>query len=156
MVHSNKEKEIAKNDPQNAEKYKTKSIIYNNKRRLDFRKYTEQIWLAGLGAFSKAEEEGNKLFDSLVEIGSELEFKTNDMADQTVESVSGKAKYSVIETKDKVEKLIDRSIHQSFHKIGLATTGDLQNLENLVLKLHKKLDILIKENEEFREQIKEK
>ena len=36
------------------------------KSALDFRKYTKQIWLAGLGAFSRAEEEGNKLFDSLV------------------------------------------------------------------------------------------
>jgi hypothetical protein len=34
------------------------------KSALDFRKYTKQIWLAGLGAFSRAEEEGNKLFDS--------------------------------------------------------------------------------------------
>ena len=36
----------------------------SRKSVLDFRKYTKQIWLAGLGAFSRAEEEGNKLFDS--------------------------------------------------------------------------------------------
>ena len=35
----------------------------------DLRKYTQQIWLAGLGAFSRAEEEGGKLFDNLVKIG---------------------------------------------------------------------------------------
>ncbi|MEL0028223.1 MAG: phasin family protein, partial [Perlucidibaca sp.] len=42
----------------------------------DLRKYTQQIWLAGLGAFSRAEEEGGKLFDNLVKIGEELEHKT--------------------------------------------------------------------------------
>ena len=44
----------------------------NQKNVLDFRKYTQQIWLAGLGAFSRAEEEGTKLFDSLVKVGEEL------------------------------------------------------------------------------------
>ncbi|WEI04248.1 phasin family protein [Acinetobacter johnsonii] len=31
---------------------------FHRKNSLDFRKYTKQIWLAGLGAFSRAEEEG--------------------------------------------------------------------------------------------------
>ena len=39
----------------------------------DLRKYTQQIWLAGLGAFSRAEEEGGKLFDNLVKVGEDLE-----------------------------------------------------------------------------------
>ena len=38
------------------------------KATLDFRKYTKQIWLAGLGAFSRAEGEGGKIFDSLVRL----------------------------------------------------------------------------------------
>ena len=43
---------------------KTKSKSKSSKKSaLDFKKYTQQIWLAGLGAFSRAEEEGNKLFD---------------------------------------------------------------------------------------------
>ena len=65
---------------------KSKSKSASERRSmLDFRKYTKQIWLAGLGAFSRAEEEGNKLFDSLVKVGEELESKTVDIADQTVE-----------------------------------------------------------------------
>ncbi len=56
------------------EKNKSKSKS-SRKSALDFRKYTKQIWLAGLGAFSRAEEEGNKLFDSLVKVGEELESK---------------------------------------------------------------------------------
>jgi poly(hydroxyalkanoate) granule-associated protein len=65
------------------------------KAALDFRKYTQQIWLAGLGAFSRAEEEGSRLFDSLVKVGEELESKTTDLADSTVEAVEEVAKKSL-------------------------------------------------------------
>ena len=155
MVHSNKQQEMAANDPQVIEKYEIKSNDYG-KKKLDFRKYTKQIWLAGLGAFSKAEEEGNKLFDSLVQIGAELEYKTNEMTDHAVERISGRAKGSVIETKDKIEKLIDQGVHRSLNKLGLVTVEDLHRLENLVLNLNNKLDILIEENKEIKKQIREK
>lgn len=122
------------------------------KTSLDFRKYTQQIWLAGLGAFSRAEEEGNKLFDSLVKVGEELESKTTEIADQTVEKVSEKAKESVIDTKDKVEKLLDHSVNHSLNRIGLVTVKDIQHLENLILQLHTKVDGLIEENKFLKEQ----
>ena len=77
----------------NEKTLKTKSKSASERKSvLDFRKYTKQIWLAGLGAFSRAEEEGNKLFDSLVKVGEELESKTADIADQTVEKVSERPK----------------------------------------------------------------
>ena len=68
-------------------KTKTKSKS-SKKSALDFKKYTQQIWLAGLGAFSRAEEEGNKLFDSLVKVGEELESKTVDFADFLLQRTS--------------------------------------------------------------------
>ena len=123
---------------------------------LDFRKYTQQIWLAGLGAFSRAEEEGNKLFDSLVKVGEELESKTAEIADQTVEKVSEKAKESVTDTKDKVEKLIDHSVNHSLNRIGLVTVKDIQHLESLILQLHSKVDFLVEENKLLKEQIVKK
>jgi len=126
------------------------------KSGLDFRKYTKQIWLAGLGAFSRAEEEGNKLFDSLVKVGEELESKTADIADQTVEKVSEKAKESVTDTKDKVEKLIDNSVHHSLNRIGLVTLKDVQYLERLILQLHAKVDQLTAEQEKMKEELSKK
>ena len=123
---------------------------------LDFRKYTQQIWLAGLGAFSRAEEEGNKLFDSLVKVGEELESKTAEIADQTVEKVSEKAKESVTDTKDKFEKLIDHSVNHSLNRIGLVTVKDIQHLESLILQLHSKVDFLVEENKFLKEQIVKK
>ena len=83
--------EHAIDELQNETSVKTKG---KRKSPIELRKYTKQIWLAGLGAFSRAEEEGNKLFDSLVQVGEELELKTSNVADQTVEKVgevTGKA-----------------------------------------------------------------
>jgi len=136
-------------------KPKSKSAS-ERKSVLDFRKYTKQIWLAGLGAFSRAEEEGNKLFDSLVKVGEELESKTADIADQTVEKVSEKAKESVTDTKDKVEKLIDNSVHHSLNRIGLVTLKDVQYLERLILQLHAKVDQLTAEQEKMKEELSKK
>lgn len=139
----------------NTDKKKNKSRD-GRKSGLDFRKYTQQIWLAGLGAFSRAEEEGNKLFDSLVKVGEELESKTTEIADQTVEKVSEKAKESVTDTKDKVEKLIDHSVNHSLNRIGLVTVKDIQHLESLILQLHSKVDFLLEENKFLKEQIVKK
>lgn len=136
---------------------KSKSKSASERRSmLDFRKYTKQIWLAGLGAFSRAEEEGNKLFDSLVKVGEELESKTVDIADQTVEKVSEKARESVTDTKDKVEKLIDNSIHHSLNRIGLVTLKDVQHLERLILQLHAKVDELTLQQEKIQKELSEK
>ena len=134
-----------------------KNKLYSGRKSgLDFRKYTQQIWLAGLGAFSRAEEEGSKLFDSLVKVGEELESKTTEIADQTIEKVSEKAKESVIETKDKVEKLLDHGVHHSLNRIGLVTVKDIQYLESLILQLHVKVDFLIEENKFLKEKIEKK
>ena len=136
---------------------KSKSKSASERRSmLDFRKYTKQIWLAGLGAFSRAEEEGNKLFDSLVKVGEELESKTVDIADQTVEKVSEKARESVTDTKDKVEKLIDNSVHHSLNRIGLVTLKDVQHLEKLILQLHAKVDQLMEEQGKIQDELSKK
>lgn len=123
----------------------------NRKSALDFRKYTKQIWLAGLGAFSRAEEEGNKLFDSLVKVGEELESKTSDVGEVVAKSPE-KARASVHETKDRVEKLIDHSVQHSLNRIGLATSRDVQHLEQLILQLHQKVDALAEENRALKQQ----
>lgn len=132
------EQNLADSQEKNASKSKT-----SRKAALDFRKYTKQIWLAGLGAFSRAEEEGNKLFDSLVKVGEELESKAVDVADSAVEKVTEIAKESVTDTRDKVEKMIDSSVHHSLNRIGLLTPKDVQHLELLLVQLHEKMDLIL-------------
>ena len=44
----------------------------------------QQIWLAGLGAFSKAQNEGKKVFDTLVKQGEQIEQRTRNVAEATI------------------------------------------------------------------------
>ena len=145
MEHSNIEQITEDEELKNNSKSKS-----SKKAALDFKKYTQQIWLAGLGAFSRAEEEGNKLFDSLVKVGEELESKTVDFADNAVGKVTEKAKESVTDTKDKVEKFLDTGVNHSLNRIGLVTPKDLQHIEQLLLQLHIKVDALIEENNQLK------
>jgi poly(hydroxyalkanoate) granule-associated protein len=145
MEHSNIEQITEDEELKNSSKSKS-----SKKSALDFKKYTQQIWLAGLGAFSRAEEEGNKLFDSLVKVGEELESKTVDFADNAVGKVTEKAKESVTDTKDKVEKFLDTGVNHSLNRIGLVTPKDLQHIEQLLLQLHIKVDALIEENNQLK------
>ncbi len=133
-----------------------KKSRHQRKSHLDFRKYTKQIWLAGLGAFSRAEEEGSKMFDSLVKVGEELESKTVELTDQTVHKVAEKTKESVIDTKDKVEKLLDQRVSSSLNRIGLVTAKDIQHLEGLILDLHSKVELLVEQNQKINEQLQKK
>jgi poly(hydroxyalkanoate) granule-associated protein len=47
----------------------------------------QQIWLAGLGAFSKTQEEGAKVFDALVKEGKTVEARTRKVAEAKVSEV---------------------------------------------------------------------
>ncbi len=147
----------AEHDHTSEKSVKSKGRPHSDRKSvLDFRKYTKQIWLAGLGAFSRAEEEGNKLFDSLVKVGEELESTTTDIADQTVDKVSEKAKESVTDTKEKVEKLLDTSVNHSLNRMGLVAAKDLQHLEKLILQLHAKVDHLAEEHRKIQQQLTKK
>ena len=149
---NNKEHGLLENDAESRPHRKR----LNRKSSLDFRKYTKQIWLAGLGAFSRAEEEGNKLFDSLVQVGEELELKTSNVADQTVEKfgeVTGKAYERVVDTREKVEKMIDQHTHQTLNRFGLVTPKDILLIEQLLKNLNEKVDRLVDSNEQLKAEI---
>lgn len=118
------------------------------KSPLDFRKYTKQIWLAGLGAFSRAEDEGNRLFDSLVQVGEELESKTIDIADNTVgvvEEVRGRVSGRVSDTKERVERALDERVNSTVSRIGFASHREVAQLIELIERLETKVDLMTDE-----------
>ena len=125
------------------------------KNMLDFRKYTQQIWLAGLGAFSRAEEEGSKLFENLVKMGEELESKSHDTRQNSTDLTKNSEKMED-EQREKLEKGWDQRVQQSLNKVGLATHKDIQHLEQLILQLHHKVDALAQENRQLKQQLQNK
>ena len=48
----------------------------------------QQIWLAGMGAFAKAQAEGGKVFDALVKEGVTLQKKTQSVAEEKLGEVT--------------------------------------------------------------------
>ena len=70
--------------------------------------------------------------------------------------VTEKAKESVSDTKDKVEKILDTSVNHSLNRIGLVTPKDLQHIEQLLVQLHIKVDALIEENQKLKAKLNEK
>ncbi|MEY4516815.1 MAG: hypothetical protein RL180_1161 [Pseudomonadota bacterium] len=125
------------------------------KAALDFRKYTQQIWLAGLGAFSRAEEEGSRLFDSLVKVGEELESKTTDLADSTVgavEEVREKVTERVTDTRTRVERALDERVSQTVARIGLASHREVIQLSEVIAQLTDRVAQLTEEVRALRQE----
>lgn len=96
----------------------------------DLRKYTQQIWRAGLGAFARAEEEGGKLFDNLVKLGEELESKTKEIADNTVGEMREHVIVKATDTRDRVERAFDDRITNALSRLGIPTQKDIDSLNH--------------------------
>ena len=62
----------------------------------------DQIWLAGLGAFSKARQEGANMFETLVAEGEKFQERTKGAADERLTDMREK----VTGAWDKVEKVL--------------------------------------------------
>lgn len=95
----------------------------------------QQIWLAGMGAFSKAQEEGGKVFDALVKEGMSLQKKTQGMAEEKIGEVTGKmsAMAGSVTAKagqnwDKLEAIFEQRTAKALSKLGVPTAKDVDAL----------------------------
>jgi poly(hydroxyalkanoate) granule-associated protein len=95
----------------------------------------QQIWLAGMGAFSKAQEEGSKVFEALVKEGQNLQRKTQGLAEEKLGEVSGRmsAMADTVSAKagqnwDKLEAIFETRTAKALGKLGVPTAKELQAL----------------------------
>lgn len=95
----------------------------------------QQIWLAGMGAFSKAQEEGTKVFEALVKEGMTLQKKTQGIAEDKISEVTGKmtAMAGTVQAKagqnwDKLEAIFEARTAKAMNKLGVPTAKDVQAL----------------------------
>ena len=95
----------------------------------------QQIWLAGMGAFSKAQEEGTKVFEALVKEGMSLQKKTQGMAEDKISEVTGKmsAMADTVSAKagqnwDKLESIFEARTAKALNKLGVPTAKDVDAL----------------------------
>jgi poly(hydroxyalkanoate) granule-associated protein len=102
----------------------------------------QQIWLAGMGAFSKAQEEGGKVFETLVKEGMSLQKKTTGIAEEKISEVTGKmsAMAGTVTSKagqnwDKLEAIFEQRTAKAMSKLGVPTAKDVAALSQRVEQL---------------------
>ena len=109
----------------------------------------QQIWLAGLGAFAKAQEEGVKVFDALVQEGKGLEAKTRKMTQDRMGNMSEKmgsvseqmnkaAQQASAKTNaawDKLEQVFEDRVARSLKSLGVPTNTDVGSLTKQIEEL---------------------
>jgi poly(hydroxyalkanoate) granule-associated protein len=101
-----------------------------------------EIWLAGLGAFAKAEEEGSKFFESLVEEGEKVESRGIKVAEDAVKEMKFKvaeAKNKANDTWDKIEQVFQDRVARALNSLGVPTYDDIKDLSNRVEALTAKV-----------------
>ncbi len=103
-----------------------------------------QIWLAGLGAFSKAQSEGGKVFKALVKQGSELQRKTQSAAEEKLSEASVRmtSMANEISSKasgqwDKLENIFEDRVAKALNKLGVPSAKDISELTARIDELNR-------------------
>lgn len=109
----------------------------------------QQIWLAGLGAFSKAQEEGGKVFEALVKEGMSIQRKTQSAAEERItEATSRMANMANdISSKasgqwDKLENIFEDRVSRALKKLGVPTHKDIDGLVARIDELNRNVSKL--------------
>ena len=102
----------------------------------------QQIWLAGVGAFGRAQAEGAKLFEALVKEGTALDAKTRKFTEArvneargNVESTLGQVRERSQETWDKLEKVFEDRVSRALGRLGIPGQDELKTLTRRVEEL---------------------
>ncbi len=95
----------------------------------------QQIWLAGMGAFAKAQEEGGKVFEALVREGASLQKKTQGIAEERISAVTGKMtsmadgmSHKAGAQWDKLESIFEQRVAKALNKMGVPSSKDVDAL----------------------------
>jgi poly(hydroxyalkanoate) granule-associated protein len=104
----------------------------------------QQIWLAGLGAFSKAQEEGGKVFEALVKEGLSIQRKTQAVAEEKITEATSRVTMVVTDIGskaqgqwDKLENIFEDRVAKALAKLGVPSARDLEALSARVDALAK-------------------
>jgi poly(hydroxyalkanoate) granule-associated protein len=95
----------------------------------------QQIWQAGLGAFTRAQAEGSKAFESLVKEGVSIQRKTQTVAESKISEATAKMSTMAndISSKasgqwDKLENIFEDRVAKALHKLGVPSAKDVEAL----------------------------
>jgi len=98
------------------------------------------IWLAGLGAFSKARDESGELFNKLIETGEKFEDKYKQLVDDSSDTAIKKVTNlfdKIPNPSSKIEDIFDSRVARALKRLGvMPTINALQTLSDRVDNLN--------------------
>ena len=109
--------------------------LFDSQLASTVRESAQQIWLAGMGAFAKAQAGGEKVFETLVREGLSLQRKTHAAAEDKITEVanrmtgmagglSGKANQHW----DKLESIFEERVAKALNRLGVPSAKDVEAL----------------------------
>lgn len=125
---------------------------FENQLTHNARDVARQIWLAGLGAFAKTQQEGGRFFEALVHDGQAVDLQMKQIADakalqmkngvdalkNKVEDLRGRA----TGTWNKLEEVFQARVAHALRRLGVPTREDIQQLFQQVDRLSQNIQEL--------------
>lgn len=112
-------------------------------------KYSRKIWLAGLGIYSKVDQDGPKLFDSLVKDGEKAEKQAKKTAEDVAETAKSSTTSRVSGVKDRalgkwseLEEAFDKRLNSAISRLGVPSRNEIKALHQQVDSLTKQIEKL--------------
>jgi poly(hydroxyalkanoate) granule-associated protein len=113
--------------------------LLDNSLAQSIKESAQQIWLAGMGAFAKAQAEGTQAFDKLIKDGISLQKKTQGAAEDKISEVTGKmtAMAGEVTAKagqhwDKLESIFEQRTAKAMSRLGVPSAKDMAALSERV------------------------
>ena len=128
---------------------KPKATLFDLALADQVRDSAQQIWLAGMGAFAKAQAEGRQVFETLVKDGTSLQEKTQATARERLEdvtskvsSVAGDVTVRAGQQWDKLESIFEERTAKALNRLGVPSAKDVQALATRIDALDAKVEAL--------------
>lgn len=104
----------------------------------------QQIWQAGLGAFTRAQAEGSKAFEALVKEGVAIQRKTQAVAEERISDATSKMSNMATDISskasgqwDKLENIFEERVAKALNKLGVPSAKDVNALIERIEELNK-------------------
>ena len=97
----------------------------------------QQIWLAGLGMLTLAQDESGKLFAALVDAGKQIEKVMPSPVDALRTASESAETYW-----QKLQKVIDHQIALTLHRLGVPTKDEIDRLTRRIEQLTASIEAL--------------
>ena len=106
----------------------------------------QQIWLAGLGAFAKMQQEGSKAFEALVKDGVGVQKKTQHAAEETLAQAQARMAGFASEFGSKaaggwgkLENIFEDRVARALEKLGVPSAAEVAALKARIEQLEARL-----------------